>query len=140
MDLTPEKLNHGFSYDFPALWSSKPGRDKIVVENASRNLIDCIRIVHRIGLKAWIMYGTLLGLYRDGELISYDRDVDMGFFMSDLDKSHLMKIPRHGSLGSIDALLFEFSEQVGLIPHPRLGDDLLQKALPTLFCIFFHYN
>lgn len=89
MDITAETLQNvkQISYNFSALYKAKGG-DKINVENASKNLVDTINLClsPEIRLDCWIMYGTLLGIYRDGELISYDRDVDLGVFYSDIDK------------------------------------------------------
>lgn len=54
------------------------------VVNATENLLICQDIFNKAGFKAWLMYGTLLGVTRDNSLIEYDRDVDYGFFKSDL--------------------------------------------------------
>jgi phosphorylcholine metabolism protein LicD len=34
----------------------------------------------------WPMFGTLLGLVREGDIISHDEDIDLGFFKDDEDK------------------------------------------------------
>lgn len=87
MVITAETLQNTkqISYNFSALYHSKGG-DKMNIEKASKNLLDTIAICNLLGLNTWLMYGTLLGIYRDRELISYDRDVDLGVFHSDIDK------------------------------------------------------
>lgn len=46
-------------------------------------LINTIRLLENHGLNYWIESGTLLGLYRNGELISHDKDIDIGVWSDD---------------------------------------------------------
>jgi hypothetical protein len=59
------------------------------IENSLGNsLKPFIRICNDLGLPYWIDSGTLLGLYRDGSLISWDDDIDIGMWQQDLIKLH----------------------------------------------------
>lgn len=51
-----------------------------------------------IGVMFWLDYGTLLGVYRDGKLISYDTDVDVGVFLEDYTPEIIKALERHGFL------------------------------------------
>lgn len=45
---------------------------------ASLDLLSCVDILNKFNLKYNILFGTLLGLYRDKKLIEYDYDMDVG--------------------------------------------------------------
>lgn len=47
-------------------------------EIALNNLIDISRILEKYKVKYWLTDGTLLGLYREGDFISHDKDTDIG--------------------------------------------------------------
>lgn len=58
----------------PQLSVSKP----MVVAQASKTLIDLKAILDRCGFEFFLAYGTLLGIYRDGEILPHDKDLDVG--------------------------------------------------------------
>ena len=62
---------------------------------ALRNLlINTTKLLERAGITYWLDYGTLLAAVRDGELIPWDHDADIGYFASDsLKINALSKIP-----------------------------------------------
>jgi len=45
--------------------------------NPDKNFMDAIEILNRLNLNYLVLFGTLLGLIRDGELIEWDKDVDI---------------------------------------------------------------
>lgn len=51
--------------------------------NGNEVLLKAKKALDEIGVLFWLDYGTLLGVYRDGKLISYDTDVDVGVFLND---------------------------------------------------------
>ena len=51
-----------------------------------RIMADVARLMDRDGIRWWIDYGTLLGYLRDGGMIRYDKDGDLGVFGEDRDK------------------------------------------------------
>lgn len=85
MKITLDELKkEALNYPFSQLWSRK-GSDKIVLDNAIKNLVDYTKAFRRAGVTTWLMFGTLLGVYRDQDLIHHDRDVDTGIFAKDID-------------------------------------------------------
>ena len=50
------------------------------------NLTEVCRILEEFEIRYWISHGTMLGLYRDGGLIPWDDDADIGLDMRDRDK------------------------------------------------------
>jgi len=53
---------------------------------ALKNLKDIKNILDRADVIYWLECGTLLGAVRDGKIIPWDSDMDLGMFSSDLDK------------------------------------------------------
>ena len=52
-------------------------------ELATENLLLFKSITDKYDLRYWLSFGTLLGVYRDGELISYDCDIDISIRYDD---------------------------------------------------------
>ena len=48
------------------------------VAQASRALVDLQDVLERVGQKAFLVSGTLLGYAREGQLLSHDKDIDVG--------------------------------------------------------------
>ena len=57
--------------------------DKLCVAVCRRNLIDMKSVLDKIGVRFWLYYGVFLGAYRDGALISYDKDIDLAVCVED---------------------------------------------------------
>lgn len=59
-----------------------------------------IQIVHDItekeGVPYWLMFGTLLGAYREHGLIKHDDDIDLGMFAKDLNSTFIDKLVASG--------------------------------------------
>jgi hypothetical protein len=55
-----------------------------VINNAValRNVHDLLSILNSAGITSWVQDGTLLGLIRDGRVIPWDHDTDIGCFAS----------------------------------------------------------
>ena len=51
-------------------------------KTAFANLADFASLMERRQISFWLDYGTLLGAYRDGDLLPWERDVDLGMFDS----------------------------------------------------------
>ena len=47
------------------------------------NLLTVKEVFDEYGLDFWLMFGCFLGLYRDGDLISYDKDIDLALRSED---------------------------------------------------------
>jgi hypothetical protein len=50
---------------------------------ALENVRDMLNTLTEHGVRCWVQDGTLLGLVRDGRVIPWDHDTDVGAFMSD---------------------------------------------------------
>ncbi len=73
-----------FGIDYPfKLRTVRRGGNWMDVEKCNANLMDCAKVLNEYGVKSWLQFGTLLGAVRDGKLISYDTDVDIGVFRKD---------------------------------------------------------
>ena len=52
-------------------------------ETVVRNLIDAREVLVSLNITFWLTDGTLLGYYRDGEIIEHDIDADLGLYIDD---------------------------------------------------------
>jgi hypothetical protein len=59
---------------------------------AAEALLDLNRQVGDIGVRAFLISGTLLGYLREGRFISWDKDIDLGIFTSEVSGPHLEKV------------------------------------------------
>ena len=48
-----------------------------------RNFLDTISILNKNKVDYWVCHGTLLGIIRDGRLIEWDNDIDIGVIKSE---------------------------------------------------------
>ena len=48
-----------------------------------RNFLDTISILNKNKVDYWVCHGTLLGIIRDGKLIEWDNDIDIGVIKSE---------------------------------------------------------
>lgn len=55
------------------------------------NLIDAVIILDNLEQKYWICHGTLLGIIRDKNLITWDNDIDLGLWKKNLKKNLIIK-------------------------------------------------
>lgn len=53
-------------------------RDAVVADRLSRLFVATNAFLRELGVDYWMAYGTLLGSYRDGQIIAGDADVDFG--------------------------------------------------------------
>ncbi len=51
---------------------------KLTIEDIRKGLIEANEILREIGVTAWITDGTLLGYFRENDLIAHDFDADLG--------------------------------------------------------------
>jgi len=104
----------GINYPF-ALRTVRRGGEWIDIDICNKNLLDCNEVFKEHKVLMWLMFGTLLGASRDGKLMNYDTDVDVGIFrrdtikaaaaMKDLCKNHGFKLIRNVTLDSTITLM-----------------------------------
>ena len=63
---------------------------KINVQQSTFNLLTTVEIFESLEVKHCVVFGTLLGLYRDGNLIEYDTDTDIAVWIDN--ERELIKI------------------------------------------------
>ena len=71
---------------------------------ALANVRDMLNTLTEFGVRAWVQDGTLLGLVRDGRVIPWDHDTDVGAYHADWnDRAHRALLERgwhlRGTLG-----------------------------------------
>jgi hypothetical protein len=62
----------------------------INVGQSTKNLMECSDILDKFNIKYVPLWGTLLGMYRDGALIAHDTDVDVSIVLDEGDESKLI--------------------------------------------------
>jgi len=55
-------------------------------EMAKNMLFDTQKIFDKVDVIFWLMYGTLLGIYRENRLLPWDGDIDIGIYVKDFEK------------------------------------------------------
>lgn len=71
--------NHFSNHPNP-LWT------KINVPQSTANLFTAVDVLENLSIKYSVVFGTLLGIYRDGELIEHDTDSDLAVWVEDENK------------------------------------------------------
>ena len=67
-----------------------PGLKTLVIETATKNLLEVKNILDAHNVKFGLIYGTLLGAIRENSFIKHDEDIDL--FVLDEDKEDLLAI------------------------------------------------
>jgi phosphorylcholine metabolism protein LicD len=62
-------------------------KKSINISISERNLLEFCKIFKSIRIKYFLLYGTLLGIYRNKKLINYDNDIDIGCFNESFNKN-----------------------------------------------------
>lgn len=83
-----ETLDNKASDNLRALPKIKPA---MLVQEASIALLALERVLSQNKVNFFLAYGTLLGIVRDGEILPYDKDMDIGIF-GDVDKEEIFQI------------------------------------------------
>lgn len=89
-------------------------------EIAVENLREIKEILDRFGVEYWLDWGTLLGAVRDGRIIEWDNDIDLGM-MSDSWEKIVSALPEFEKKG-FDVLLGKF----------KIYKDVFERA------VYFH--
>jgi hypothetical protein len=93
MEIKEMKLDSNLDVNDPdknAIWElgQHGGRTRPINQTALyRNLVEVCEVFNRHKIRCWLSHGTMLGVYRDGDFISYDDDADITADMRDKDKA-----------------------------------------------------
>lgn len=77
LNLKLSDFQHSFTTSAPP-----PPLQNFSAEECLRTTNDLLTEIEKTGEKAFLIGGTLLGLYRDGKLMDYDKDADLGIFIA----------------------------------------------------------
>jgi len=64
--------------------------------NGNEVLLRAKAALDQAGIHFWLDFGTLLGAYRDGKLISHDTDIDIAIFLDDYSEEIVKVLKRKG--------------------------------------------
>lgn len=101
-----------------------------------RNTLDVYTVFKEHGIKCWLSHGTMLGVYRDGDFISYDDDSDLGADISTsarrLDAEEKLRemgyfVPRSNEEGMpfSDTVAIKDGEKVEVWWYEKRGDKYI---------------
>ena len=99
---------------------------------AERMLFDVAAVLNAQGSHWWLEGGTLLGLYRDGKLLDWDHDIDLGLRYES--KAQLKALIEALKNLEYYVKILDFPDKAGLW---KLGDIRLIKLFPRRL-YFFH--
>jgi len=76
------------------------GKDKrpgpVPRETIVRNLLAARSILESLGIRFWLTDGTLLGYFREGDIIAHDADVDLGLMIDAYSDAIISEFRRRG--------------------------------------------
>ncbi|RYF98149.1 MAG: hypothetical protein EON94_13655, partial [Caulobacteraceae bacterium] len=67
-------------------------RDRTLGQDGGRALVDVVRTLKAHGVPHFLAAGTALGAVRNGALLSFDTDIDIGIFEENFDKDRLVEM------------------------------------------------
>lgn len=95
------------------------------VEKCYDVLIKTVKFFDDNNIRYWLHAGTLLGLYRDKQLIEYDTDIDLGMYDSDATASNFKhKFQQHMNSISMYLLKQDVSRHKYESQNRKIGVDL----------------
>jgi tetratricopeptide (TPR) repeat protein len=115
------------------------------VPDAARALLEFKQFMDQRQIPFFLIKGTLLGIYRDGEQLPYDKDIDLGLFW-ETDRPAFLKEIKHSSsfkvVGSDELNLAEHTWNIVLehIPTEVVLDLFFFKPEAQSLVFGFHHS
>lgn len=95
-----------------------------------KNLYDTLQILNDLRIKYFCTCGTMLGLYRDGDVIPWDKDIDIAVFLNSKDyHSVFSSMKNKGFEGSFQRT---FRPGKPTLKFTRAGGRKVEFSTPTL--------
>lgn len=80
------KKNHFSNHHYNPNLTPRHLWAKINILQSTANLFTIVDVLGNLSIKYSVVFGTLLGIYRDGELIEHDTDSDLAVWVEDENK------------------------------------------------------
>lgn len=132
-----DKLNYFIQTEFPKA-INKPfdghlTSQSIDVAIAKRNLETFKRVADKYNLNFIVLFGTLLGIHREGNLISYDTDVDVAITEFEID--NLIFVLKSLKTKDFEVIRYEKDDLVSIIKDDCYIDIYLFHKQPTNYTL-----
>jgi hypothetical protein len=119
--------------------SNGVSKDASFSRAAAEALLDLNQAFSDLGPKAFLISGTLLGLIREGRIIGWDKDIDVGVFAEDCppDLEDFFRRHERFHLGRVDLttdrlrVIHENGTWIDIFPHYMEGDKLWHDGSAT---------
>ena len=114
------RLLYSDCYDYYSHDRSDKWREELIQAG-----IEVIRLMENNGIKCWLDGGSLLGAVRNNDICPGDDDVDVGIFVTDLDKLYDIALPSGFELSG--------SQQSGCVIRKKKHDILYDVEILAYF-------
>jgi hypothetical protein len=81
------RKNNFSNHTYNPMLTPKHLYPRINIPQSTANLFTTVDALENLNIKYSVVFGTLLGIYRDGELIEHDTDSDLAIWLQDENKA-----------------------------------------------------
>ena len=69
---------------------------KLTIDNIRKGLVEANDVLRDIGVRVWLTDGTLLGYFRENDIIAHDFDADLGCLIEDFSEEIISAFQKNG--------------------------------------------